>query len=70
MKLSMKQEETHRHTEQTWGFQGNHKVYKPGEGVGVWGQQMQTFTHRIEKQQWCTEELHLIFRNKPQWKRK
>ena len=49
MNLSMKQKQTHRPREQTWGCPG-------GEGrgrkqTGVWGQQMQTIMHKMDKQQ-------------------
>ena len=46
MNLSMKKKQTHRHREQTCGCQGGGR-----DGVGVWGQQMQTSIYRRDKQQ-------------------
>ena len=46
MNLSSKQKQTHRHGEQTCGFQGG----KEWDGQGVWGWQMQTITFRMGKQ--------------------
>ena len=47
MNLCMKQKHTHRHREQTGGCQGEGEV---GAGLGVWDQQMQTSTYRMDKQ--------------------
>ena len=47
MNLSTEQKQTHRRGKQTCGFQGG------GEGVdglGVWGQQMQNITFRMDNQ--------------------
>ena len=46
MNLSMKQKQNHGHREQTCGYQGGGV-----ERVGVWGQQMQTSIHGMDKQQ-------------------
>ena len=40
----MKQKQTHSHREQTWSCQG-------GGQMGVWVQQMQTVTQKMDKQQ-------------------
>ena len=45
MNISMKQTQTHRNKEQTGG-KGWGK-----DGLGVWDQQMQTSTHRMDKHQ-------------------
>ena len=49
MNLPTKQKQTHRHTEQTCGCQGGGGWEK--DGVGGCGQQMQTITYRMDKQQ-------------------
>ena len=46
MNQSMEQKQTHRHREQTCGCQG-----MGGDGVGVWGQQMQTIIYGTHRQQ-------------------
>ena len=43
-----KQKQTHRHREQTCGYQGGEQ--REQEGLGVWGQQMQTITFKMDKQ--------------------
>ena len=43
----MKQKQTHRYREQTCGCQGGERW--ESEGVGVWGEQGQTITHRTDK---------------------
>ena len=48
MNLSMKQKQTHRHREQTHSCQGEGGWVR--DGMGVWGQQMQTITYRMDKQ--------------------
>ena len=49
MNISMKQEQTHRHREQTYGCQGEEGWGR--EGLGAWDRQMQTSTYRMDKQQ-------------------
>ena len=49
MNLSTEQKQTHRCGEQTWGCQGGGR--REWDGGGVWGQQVQTVTFRMEKQQ-------------------
>ena len=49
MNLSVKQKQTHRHRNQTCGFQGGGVWGR--DGLGVWGQQMQTTIYRMDKQQ-------------------
>ena len=64
MNLSMKQ--AHRHREQTCGCQGGGGWEK--DGLGVWGQQMQTIIYRMDKQQRPTvehRELYSISCDKP-----
>ena len=64
MNTSLKQKQTHRYTEQTYGCQ-------PGAGQGRWGvrdQQMQTVVYRTDKQQGSTvqhKELYSISPDKP-----
>ena len=48
MNLSMKQKQIHRHRVQTCGCQGGGGQGK--DGLGVWGEQMQTITYRMDKQ--------------------
>ena len=48
----MKQKQTHRYREQACGHQGGGER----DGVGVWGQQTQTITFRMDKQQGPTVE--------------
>ena len=48
MNLSTQQKQTHRHGEQTSGFQGGGG--REWDGRGVWGQQMQTIPFRMDKQ--------------------
>ena len=48
MNLSMKQKQTHRHREQTCGSQVGGGWGR--DGVGVWGEQMQPITYRMNKQ--------------------
>lgn len=68
MNLSTKQKETHRQREQTCACQEGEKR----DVLGVLGQQMQTTTFRMNKQQdpnvWH-RELFAIFCGKSQWKR-
>ena len=64
MNLSTEQKQIHRHREQTCGCQGG------WEGLGVWGQQMQTITFTIDKQRGPTvyaahRELYPIFWDRP-----
>ena len=49
MNLSTKQKHIHRHREQSCGCQGGWG--KDKDGLGAWGQQMQTMTFRMDKQQ-------------------
>ena len=48
MNLSTKQKQTHRHRENTCGYQGGGKREKDGQGS--WGQYVQTVPFRIDKQ--------------------
>ena len=48
MNVSMKQKQTHRHGEQTSGCPGGGRWER--DGGGVWDQQMQTITYRMDKQ--------------------
>ena len=48
MNLSTEQKQTHGHREQTCGCQGGGGG--SGDRRGVWDQQMQTFTFRMDKQ--------------------
>ena len=48
MNPSTKHRQTHRHGEQICGCQGG--VGRDWDGLGVWGQQMQTVTFRMDKQ--------------------
>ena len=57
MKLSMKQKQTHRHRDQTCGYQGG----GGRDGLGVWGQQMQTIIYRMDKQQGPTVEHRKLY---------
>ena len=47
MILSMKQKQTNRHREYTCGC----GEVDGKDGLGVWGYQMQTIIHRMDKQQ-------------------
>ena len=47
MNLSTKQKQTHQHRKQTCGCQ---EVGALEEGLGVWDQQMQIITYRMDKQ--------------------
>ena len=47
MNLSTKQKQTYGHREQTYGCQG----VGGRDGLGVWGLEMQTSIHRMNKQQ-------------------
>ena len=49
MNLSMKQKQTHGHRKQSCGCQGGGE--RGRNGYGVWGQQIQTIKHRMDKQQ-------------------
>ena len=49
MNLSTKRKQTHRHRGQTCGCQGGAGWGR--EGLGVWGEQMQTIMYRMDKQQ-------------------
>ena len=42
----MKQKEAHRHRQQTCGCQGGWRW----DELGIWGEQMQTVIHRMDKQ--------------------
>ena len=57
MNLFMKQEQTHRHREQTCGCQGGGDVGR--DGVGVWDQQMQAIIYRMDKQEWINNKVLL-----------
>ena len=48
MNLSTKQKQSHRHGEQTCGYQG--EARREWDGLGVWGWWMQTITFRLDKQ--------------------
>ena len=48
MNISAKQKQTHKHGEQTCGYQGEGE--RKWDGLGGWGQQMQTTTFRMDKQ--------------------
>ena len=48
MNLCTKQKQTDRHREQTSGCQGG--VGREQDGLGTWGQQMQTIIFRMDKQ--------------------
>ena len=66
MNLSTKQKQTHRHREQTCGYQGGGEWER--DGLGVWDQQMQTIIHKMEKQQGPTvqyRELYSVYYDKP-----
>ena len=66
MNLATKQKQTHRHREQTCGFQGGRGQGR--EDLGVWDQQMQTIMYRMDKQQGPTvqhRELYAIPCDKP-----
>ena len=59
--------ENQRHREQTGGLPRGRGGWEKG-GVGVWGQQMQTGIHRMDKQQGPTvqqRELYSISCDKP-----
>ena len=66
MNISTKQKQTHKYREQTCGCQGGGEWGE--EGLGVWGQQMQTIIYRMDKQQGPTVEhrgLYSISCDKP-----
>ena len=66
MNLFTKQKQSHRHRKQTCGCQGGGGWGR--DGVGVWGQQMQTIIYRMNTQQGPTvqhRELYSIPCNKP-----
>ena len=66
MNLSMRQEQTYRHREQTCGCQGGVKSER--DGPGVWGWQLKTTTYRIDKPPGPTvehRELYPISYDKP-----
>ena len=48
MNLYTQQRQTHRLREQTWGCQKGE--VREWDGLGVWGQQMQIITFRMDKQ--------------------
>ena len=50
MNIFMKQEQIQRHREQTCGCQG--EVWRVG--LGIWGYQVQTNKHRMDKQPYPT----------------
>ena len=47
MKLSAKQKQTHRHRKQIYDGQGGWE--REWDGLGFWGQQMQTIPFRMDK---------------------
>ena len=47
MNLPMKQKQTHRPREQFWDCQGGGN--RERDGLGVWGQQMQTITYGMDQ---------------------
>ena len=49
MNLSTEQKQTHRHGEKTCGCQEG--AEREWDGLGVWGQEMQTIIFRMDKQQ-------------------
>ena len=57
--LSTKQKRTHRHGEQTWGCQRERVWGK--DGLGVWDQQMQTITYKLDKQQGPTDQYRELY---------
>ena len=66
MNLSMKQKQNHGYREQTGGYQGGGGWGR--DGLGVWGQQMQTIIYRMDKQQGPTvqhRKLYSISYDKP-----
>ena len=68
MNISMKEKQTHRY-KLTCGCQEGGGLGR--DGVGVWGQQMQTIIYRMDKQGptiWH-REAYSISCDKPQWKR-
>ena len=58
MNLFMKQKQTHRHREQTCGCQGGGIWGR--DGLGVWDQQIQTTTYRMDKQQGPTAQGTIV----------
>ena len=66
MNLSTKQKQTPRHRKQTVVAKGEGEWGK--DGVGVWDQQKQTITYRMDKQQGPTvqhRELYSLSCGKP-----
>ena len=66
MNLSMKQKQNHGHREQTGGCQG--EAGRAEDGPGVWGQQMQTITYRMDGQEGPTvqhREIQSVSWDKP-----
>ena len=49
MNLSMKQKQINRHKEQMCGCQGQRR--RERDGLGIWGEQMQTIIQKMDKQQ-------------------
>ena len=49
MNLSTNQKKTHRHREQTCGFQGGEG--REWDGLGVWGYHTQTIIFRMERKE-------------------
>ena len=52
MNVSTKQKQTHRHREETFSCPGAGE--REWDGLGVWGQQMQTIIYIMDKQQGLT----------------
>ena len=48
MNLTMKQKQSHRHTEQSWGCQGEDGWGK--DAMGGWGQPMEAILCKMDKQ--------------------
>ena len=71
MNLFTKQKQTHRRRKQTYGYQRGKGVRR--DKSGVWDQQTQTTTYKIDKQQGPTvqhRELYSIFCNNLNGKKK
>ena len=69
MNLSMKQIQTHKENRLTVA---KGEAWQGKEGLGAWGQQMETSIYRTEKQQGPSvqnRELYSMPCDKPQWKR-
>ena len=69
MNLPLKQKQTHRHRKQTYGCQGERGWGR--DGLGTWGQQMQTCIYKMDKQQGPTVQhkvLYSVSYDTPKWK--